>query len=123
MFSKKRLMILGYGLNAVISIILPLLALIAIHFYPYALTTFLTNLFGFLILAAVAISILSKNRFLYALNIFSGIIFLNAFIKSSFSSSFIHTDFVIYALLTVSLWLIDLKRHRITLTLRSRVRP
>ncbi len=108
MFSKKRLLILGYGLNAIVSTILPLLALVALHFYPYALTAFLTNLFGLLILFAVTISILLKNRYFYVLNVFSGVVFMNAFIKSSFPASFIHVDFVIYALLTVAFARIDL---------------
>ncbi len=107
MFIEKRLLVMGYGINAVISIILPLLALVALHFYPYTLTTFLTNLFGFLILFAVAISIVLKNRYLYVLNVFSGVIFMNALIKSSFPASFIHVDFVIYALLTVAFVCID----------------
>ncbi len=107
MFIEKRLLMLAYGLNAIISIILPLIALVALHFYPYALTTFLTNLFGFLILFAVAISMFLKNRFLYVLNVFSSVIFMNAFIKSSFPASFIHVDFVIYALLIVAFVCID----------------
>ncbi len=110
---KKRVLLLGYALNALASIVWPLLALLILHLYHNRAYYFLADLFGFTILAAAAVSVLLKNRFLYVLNIFSGVIFLNGFVQSTFPMQFIHIDFVIYAILTVLFFIVEVRCHNI----------
>lgn len=121
MNSEKRL-IIGYGLNAFTSIVLPLFALVSLHFYPYSSGLFLTNVFGVAILVTISASILLENHYLYVLNLFSGILFLNTFIKTSFPVSFIHIVFVTYAILTVCLFLLQFKKNSFLSNLFSNVR-
>ncbi len=119
---QKKVLMMGYVLNAMVSIVMPLFSLMVLHFYPYAPVIFLTDLFGITILASLSISMLLKSRHLHILNLFAGVIFLNAFIQSSFPASFIHLIFVVYALLTVILFRVDLKQDRVSTTIFPSVR-
>jgi len=119
---QKKVLMMGYILNAMVSIVIPLFSLMVLHFSPYASVIFLTDLFGVGILASLSVSIFSKNQHLYLLNIFSGVIFLSTFIQSSFPASFMHLIFVVYALLTVILFMVDLKKDRVSTTIFSSVR-
>ncbi len=69
---QKKVLMMGYVLNAMVSIVIPLFSLMVLHFSPYASVIFLTDLFGIGILASLSVSIFSKNQHLYLLNIFSG---------------------------------------------------
>ena len=97
---EKQLLMAGYLLNALVSIVWPIVALITLSVSPYASDHFLTHLFGFTVLAAMSVSLLSNSKGLYVLNIFSGVLFLNAFIASHFSVQFIHMHYIVYAVLT-----------------------
>lgn len=106
---KNKLLMVGYIFNILLSIILPLLSLILLNHYSISAANLMTNTFGFIILFAIVVSILVKSRALYVLNIFSVVMFINAFLKSNFTGQFIHINFVIYALLTVTLLFFELK--------------
>ena len=97
---KNKLLISGYILNLLVSIIWPLLALVIIAIYHHRAYEFITELMGFTMIAVVAVSLLARSAYLKVLSVFCTVLFLNAFIHSKFSAQFIHMIYVVYAILT-----------------------
>lgn len=97
----RKAVIISCALHAVIAIPVPLLELLSLRFFLFRITTWLSTGFGVLILAAVALSLLFPHRFLSVLNLFAGVLFINAFVQSAFPSGFIALVFVAYAVLAL----------------------